>query len=274
MSDQEDQLSEDDPLPRDDEHEHSNDSSPPPRKHCVADFIVEDSEWEDEPDGDWEQQRTGVVPCNCQPTLVVSHATALWLVRTSDLNDWEVEQEQRAHDLAEKHSMKPKEVCHCILALSTYGVQHKLSTYNAKISQIMAELNARYKMRKHITKALQARSKAIKNAIECYNNTATLLHPPMPRLSWEQVVEYVFLANFDILRDTCAEVQSKLWMRPAYGLAMDRYFKILRAREEIKHLDIEIWRVITWIRDENMFLHRMDQNLRAANGKTAPIKPR
>ncbi|KAF8128329.1 hypothetical protein K438DRAFT_2000344 [Mycena galopus ATCC 62051] len=125
-----------------------------------------------------------------------------------------------------------------------------------------------YKMRKHIAKALQARSKAVKNAIDRYNDAAITLDPPMPRLSWEQVVEYTFLADFDILRDTRAEVQSKPWTRPAYRLAMDRYFKILRAREEIKCLDIEIRRVVTWISDENRFLRRMEKNLRAADGKT------
>jgi predicted regulator of amino acid metabolism with ACT domain len=70
-------------------------------------------------------------------------------------------------------------------------------------------------MQKHIAKALQVRSKAVKNTIECYNNTG-LLHPPMPSLTWEQVVEYAFLVDFDILRDTCAEVQLKPWMHPAY----------------------------------------------------------
>ncbi|KAJ7369220.1 hypothetical protein DFH08DRAFT_619916, partial [Mycena albidolilacea] len=59
-----------------------------------------------------------------------------------------------------------------------------------------------YKMRKHIAKALQARSKAVKNAIKNYNAAAILLDPPMPHLTWEQVVEYAFLADFDILRDT------------------------------------------------------------------------
>ncbi|KAJ7794775.1 hypothetical protein B0H14DRAFT_2392274 [Mycena olivaceomarginata] len=124
-----------------------------------------------------------------------------------------------------------------------------------------------YKMRKHIAKALQARSKAVKNAIERYNNAAGLLHPPMPSLTWEQVVEYAFLADFDILRDTRAEVQSKPWTRPVYRLAMDRYFKILRVREEIKRLNIEIRRVVTWIRNENTFLRRMEKNLRATDGK-------
>jgi hypothetical protein len=123
-------------------------------------------------------------------------------------------------------------------------------------------------MCKHIAKALQARSKAVKNAIERYNNAAAALDPPMHSVSWEQVVEYAFLADFDILRDTRAEVQSKPWSRPAYRLAMDRYFKTLRAREEIKRLNIEIRRVITWIRDENCFLRRMERSMRVIEGKT------
>ncbi|KAJ7801165.1 hypothetical protein B0H14DRAFT_3092481 [Mycena olivaceomarginata] len=100
------------------------------------------------------------------------------------------------------------------------------------------------------------------------NAAAAMLEPPMPNLTWEEVVEYAFLADFDILRDTRAEVRSRPWTRPAYRLAMDRYFKTLRAREEIKRLDIEIQRVVTWIRDENRFLRRMEANLRDATGKT------
>ncbi|KAJ7784074.1 hypothetical protein B0H14DRAFT_3095688 [Mycena olivaceomarginata] len=80
---------------------------------------------------------------------------------------------------------------------------------------------------KAYAKSLQARSKA-------------------PHL--EQVVEYTFLADFDILRDTRDEVQSRPWTRPAYRLAMDSYFKLCRAREEIQRLNIEIRRVVTWIR--------------------------
>ncbi|KAJ7836041.1 hypothetical protein B0H14DRAFT_2589907 [Mycena olivaceomarginata] len=48
----------------------------------------------------------------------------------------------------------------------------------------------------------------------------------MASLTWEQVVKYTFLADFDILRDTRAEVQSQPWTRPLYRLAMDTYFKI------------------------------------------------
>ncbi|KAJ6522141.1 hypothetical protein DFH09DRAFT_1424226 [Mycena vulgaris] len=126
-----------------------------------------------------------------------------------------------------------------------------------------------YKMRKHIAKALQARSKAVRNAIEHYNAAAGAISPPMPMLNWEQVVEYAFLADFDILRDTRAEIQSRPWTRPAYRLAMDRYFRIERAREEIKRLNVEIPRVVTWIRDENAFLRKMETQLREPGEKTA-----
>ncbi|KAJ7744227.1 hypothetical protein B0H14DRAFT_2637321 [Mycena olivaceomarginata] len=125
-----------------------------------------------------------------------------------------------------------------------------------------------YKMRKHIAKALQARSKAVRNAIDRYNSAASLLDPPKAHLTWEQVVKYAFLADFDILRDTRPDVQSRPWTRPAYRLAMDRYFKILHAREEIRRLNVEIPRVVTWIHDENRVLRRKEVDLNSTEGKT------
>jgi hypothetical protein len=52
----------------------------------------------------------------------------------------------------------------------------------------------------------------VKNKIDRYNNAAVMLEPPMLALTWEEVVEYAFLADFDILQDTRAEVQSQPWM--------------------------------------------------------------
>ncbi|KAJ7789510.1 hypothetical protein B0H14DRAFT_2306725, partial [Mycena olivaceomarginata] len=69
------------------------------------------------------------------------------------------------------------------------------------------------------------------------------------------------------LRDTHAEVQSCPWTRPAYWLAIDR-FKILCAREEIKQLNVEIPRMVTWIHDEYKVLHRKEQELEVEAGKT------
>ncbi|KAF8143148.1 hypothetical protein K438DRAFT_1876673 [Mycena galopus ATCC 62051] len=125
-----------------------------------------------------------------------------------------------------------------------------------------------YKLRKHIAKGLQVRSKAVRNAIDRYNDAAMALDPPMSSLTWEQVVEYTFLADFDILRDTRAEVQSRPWTRPAYRLTMDTYFKIERAREEIVRLNIEIRRLVTWIQDEGRFLRDREASLCSSEGKT------
>ncbi|KAJ7663692.1 hypothetical protein B0H14DRAFT_3102631 [Mycena olivaceomarginata] len=111
-----------------------------------------------------------------------------------------------------------------------------------------------YKMRRHIAKSLQARSKAVKNAIDRYNDAALALDPPMAE-------PHLGAADFDILRDTRDEVQSRPWTRPAYRLAMDSYFKLCRAREEIQRLNIEIRRV-------NRFLLDQEESLRSEEGKS------
>ncbi|KAG2034071.1 hypothetical protein BDR03DRAFT_870823 [Suillus americanus] len=59
-----------------------------------------------------------------------------------------------------------------------------------------------YKLRKHIAKALQTRSIAIRSALNTYNSIASSMYPPRQTLKWEDVVEYMFLADFDLLRDT------------------------------------------------------------------------
>ncbi|KAJ6493118.1 hypothetical protein C8R45DRAFT_1062043 [Mycena sanguinolenta] len=122
-----------------------------------------------------------------------------------------------------------------------------------------------YKMRKHIAKALQARSKAIKGAIDRYNSVALDMDPLMPTLTWDEVVDYGFLSEFDILRDTRDSIRSRPWTRSSYRVAMDNYFKILQAREEIKRLKIEIKRVMTWIDDEDRFLRRKENEYKVSN---------
>ncbi|KAL0948667.1 hypothetical protein HGRIS_010470 [Hohenbuehelia grisea] len=61
--------------------------------------------------------------------------------------------------------------------------------------------NTGYKLRKHISKALQTRSKAIRTALDKFNKAAAQLKPPRPALKWEEVVEYAFLSEFNLLRD-------------------------------------------------------------------------
>ncbi|KAJ7159361.1 hypothetical protein C8R43DRAFT_1086918 [Mycena crocata] len=118
-----------------------------------------------------------------------------------------------------------------------------------------------YKLRKHIAKALQARSKSVKAAIERYNDAAELMNPPRETLSWEQVVEYAFLADFDLLREGREDIRHKLWATPGGRAAMDQHHKLLRADEEIERLNVEIPRLVTHIVDEEAFLLHHEQRL-------------
>jgi hypothetical protein len=122
-----------------------------------------------------------------------------------------------------------------------------------------------YRLRKHIGKALQKRSSAIRTALDRYNAAALALNPPRPTLQWEEVVEYAFLSDFDLLRDARQEIQHRPWATPAGRLAMDTYFKVQRAREEIARLNIEIRRLATHLHDEDNHLRAHEGNIRAAN---------
>ncbi|KAJ6512716.1 hypothetical protein C8R45DRAFT_1049873 [Mycena sanguinolenta] len=103
-----------------------------------------------------------------------------------------------------------------------------------------------YKLRKHIAKALQARSKALKNAIAKYNEAAAAMILLRDSLEWDEVVEYAFLADFDLLRDARQDIRREPWALPA----------------EIQRLDIEIRRFVTYMRDEDDFLAREESRLR------------
>ncbi|KAJ6550722.1 hypothetical protein B0H10DRAFT_2242599 [Mycena sp. CBHHK59/15] len=119
-----------------------------------------------------------------------------------------------------------------------------------------------YKLRKHIAKALQARSRAVRNAITSYNQVAAAMTPPKPTLSWEEVVEYAFLADFDLLREGREDIRGEAWAQQAERAAMDQHYKLLRAEEELVCLNVEIHRLVTYMRDEDAFLRREEACLR------------
>ncbi|KAG2055886.1 hypothetical protein BDR06DRAFT_981630 [Suillus hirtellus] len=97
-----------------------------------------------------------------------------------------------------------------------------------------------YKLRQQISKALQRRSDAIRNAINRYNIQAASLIPPRQTIAWKDIAEYSFLGEFDLLRDSCTDIQDKDWARPAHREVTTKYFKLCQACEEIIQLNIEI----------------------------------
>ena len=80
------------------------------------------------------------------------------------------------------------------------------------------------------------------------------MRPKKPLLSWENVVEYAFLADFDLLHDTREDITTKSWAKPVSRLVSNSFFKMERAKEEITRLNVEIKRVITYMHDEERFL--------------------
>lgn len=89
--------------------------------------------------------------------------------------------------------------------------------------------------------------------------------PPRQTLDWDQVVEYAFLSDFDLLCDARQDIRRKPWSTPAARLAIDQAFKLERAEEEVARLNVEVPRFATYIRDEDIFLRVKEAELSPTN---------
>lgn len=89
--------------------------------------------------------------------------------------------------------------------------------------------------------------------------------PPARQLRWDEVIEYAFLSDFDLLRKLTELSEVRPWASLTARVLLDKYFKIQRAREEIQRCNIEIRRVITSIRDEKIFLMAKEDEVRQSN---------
>ncbi|KAG2037924.1 hypothetical protein BDR03DRAFT_832185, partial [Suillus americanus] len=54
----------------------------------------------------------------------------------------------------------------------------------------------------HIAMALQTCSITIRSTLNTYNSITSSMYPPCQTLKWEDVVEYAFLTDFNLLHDT------------------------------------------------------------------------
>lgn len=121
------------------------------------------------------------------------------------------------------------------------------------------------KLRKHIAKALSARSQAIRTAVKNYNIAATALTTPRPTLDVHVVLNHVYLGQFDLLRDSRNEVLQKAWAQPAEREAATAFFKLARSREEVRRVNVEARRLRTFIEDEEEDLLMHAQRLQTVN---------
>ncbi|KAG1900151.1 uncharacterized protein F5891DRAFT_1188843 [Suillus fuscotomentosus] len=91
------------------------------------------------------------------------------------------------------------------------------------------------------------------------------MHPPHKTLKWDKIVEYAFLANFDLLCNMRADVSQQPWASPVARRAMDLYFKMCQAWEEIQYLNVEVRHLVTYIRDKDKYLRAFEDQLKAVS---------
>ncbi|KAF9068746.1 hypothetical protein BDP27DRAFT_1523863 [Rhodocollybia butyracea] len=117
-----------------------------------------------------------------------------------------------------------------------------------------------YKLRKHIAQALKSRSQAIRTAVAAYNEAASELG--RPELTWEEVLDYTFLSDFELLRDARRDIRSEPWAQPAGRLALDQYHKLVGSETEILRLNKEIRSLVTYMHEESAYISLMVEEVR------------
>ncbi|KAG1774225.1 hypothetical protein EV702DRAFT_1180815 [Suillus placidus] len=118
-----------------------------------------------------------------------------------------------------------------------------------------------YKLCQQISKALQRRSEAIRNAINRYNIQAVALNPPRPKISWKDIADYSFIGEFDLLRHSRTDIWTNDWAKPAHCEATTKYFKLHQAHEEVTRLNVEIRRLCTAMHTEEIQTTAVIQDL-------------
>lgn len=75
------------------------------------------------------------------------------------------------------------------------------------------------------------------------------MRPPAQTLDWKAVMDLTFVSEFDLLRQSYGDVDilTKPWMEPANRTICNNLFKVMRAREEIIRLNVEVRRLRTWL---------------------------
>ncbi|KAG2084648.1 uncharacterized protein F5147DRAFT_589403, partial [Suillus discolor] len=90
--------------------------------------------------------------------------------------------------------------------------------------------------------------------------------PPHQTHKWDEVIEYAFLADFDLLHDAQEDVSEHPWATPAARQAMDLHFKMCCAKEVILCINVETQHLATYIQDE-------DHYLCACEAQMLPLEP-
>ncbi|KAJ6600154.1 hypothetical protein B0H10DRAFT_2231026 [Mycena sp. CBHHK59/15] len=182
--------------------------------------------------------------------------TRLLLVN-EEVSRFEVE-----HGFEERWDSASKEYQDALVMMGQRRYRRALDKLECLVVQRLLELTklsmsgVGYKLWEKIGKALKTRADTIQRVLAEYNTAAAALNPPRDQLAWSQVVQTVTLAEFDLLRDTRNDIRRLPWTNPARREAGLLHFGIKRCEEEIRRLNIEITRTITFMIDDHIDYHR------------------
>ena len=90
-------------------------------------------------------------------------------------------------------------------------------------------------------------------------------------MTWDQVVEYTFLAEFDLLRFSQVDIREKQWAQPGVREATTRYFKLKCVQDEIVRLNVEIRRLASAIEVEGQATPEHIQHIRQTQPALASV---
>lgn len=126
------------------------------------------------------------------------------------------------------------------------------------------QLLADYKLRTNIWKHLNSRTQAIHSALNVYNTLASKVQPPAKTIEWDDLMNLTFVADFDLIRSSHgdANILSKPWMSQANREVCNKLYKIIRAREEITRLNVEVTRLRTYLHYESLSYRRAIETLK------------
>ena len=105
----------------------------------------------------------------------------------------------------------------------------------------------------------------MRNALERYNKLAVKQSPPRPTLQYSEVLSYATLGDFDLLKHSRHEVLARPWSNTMHRQMAVKYFKLLRAREEITRLNVEVRRLQAWVDSEATEIKQIATELSAQN---------
>ncbi|KAJ4501352.1 hypothetical protein C8R41DRAFT_749665 [Lentinula lateritia] len=189
-----------------------------------------------------------------------------YLREQRDKTLFEVVQMETAMSISPRWEPTDREYIETIEYMNTRKYRQALERLYKLVIQRLFELHKMnlsftgYKMRTHISNALQRRSKAIRNAVKTYNSAAAAIG--RPTLDWVKVTHYSFLDQFNVLQDTRHSILDKKWADPVVRHLMKQHRQVARAKEEIQHCNIQIRRLQTSIFDEDKKFQKVLEHLK------------